>query len=439
MNGLLLALLYLGAVLTPLGLAFARVRPPRSIWDELASGAGMLAFAIILVEFLLSGRFRVISGGVGMDVTMRLHQLLARAALVLAMMHPFFYVTPFGPQLPYDPTREFTLVEPGMALVTGAIAWVLLPAFVLISISHAEAFKTYEAWRWGHGIGAALIAGLTWHHTIHAGRYAQDPVLETIWAGLLAIALFSLVSVYFIRPLQRLRKPWHVTVVEKVADRTWAVDLNPVGHSGLDYKAGQFSWVNIGHNAFCLSENPFSIASAPAEKGRLRFLIKELGDFTSTLASIRSGTTAYVDGPHGTLTIDGHPAPGLGLIAGGVGVAPMLSILRQKDAVGDDRPTRLIYGNRHPGQIVAESELNSFAEAGDTSIVHVVSEPSSDWSGSVGMIDAQLIEKHFGEPAHKTWLYVLCGPLAMMTGVEKTLVALGVPPGNILSERFTYG
>jgi predicted ferric reductase len=438
MGGLWLAILYLGVVLTPLVLAAVGTRPPRPLLDELASGAGMLAFAILLAEFLLSGRFRMISGSVGMDITMRFHQLLARTALLLAVVHPFLYVSPFGPQLPFDPTRMLTLKEPGIALATGAAAWILLPAFVLTSIARSKLFKTYEVWRWGHGLGAAVIAGFAWHHTVHAGRYAEDPVLKAVWTGLLLIALLSLASVYVGRPLMQLRRPWQVREVNKVADRMWEVVLSPLGHNGLSFAAGQFAWINIGHSSFSLNENPFSIASAPSERQQLRFVIKELGDFTSTLGSIETGTPAYVDGPHGNLTNNGLDAPGIGLIAGGVGIAPMLSILREMEAQGDRRPVKLIYGNRHKGQIVAGEELKRFALAEGRDVIHVVSEPGPGWKGEVGLVDTDLITRHFGEKHHTSWDYLLCGPPAMMTGLEDALIDLGIAPGQILSERFSY-
>ncbi len=100
---------YLAVLLLPLGLALASGKPPRPVMNELASGAGLLAFSVILTEFVLSGRFRAISAPFGMDVTIRIHQLMARAALVLAVLHPFLYVGPFNPPRPGDPTRQLSL------------------------------------------------------------------------------------------------------------------------------------------------------------------------------------------------------------------------------------------------------------------------------------------------------------------------------------------
>ena len=104
-----------------------------NFWDEIATGAGLLAFAIILVEFVLSGRFRTISRTIGMDVTMRFHQLLARTALALALLHPFLYQSPFNPQLPWDPSRQLTLTHDLGSLGTGILGWVLLVTLIVLS------------------------------------------------------------------------------------------------------------------------------------------------------------------------------------------------------------------------------------------------------------------------------------------------------------------
>lgn len=76
----LLLALYLALAALPLALASLQSLPRRPWPDELASGLGMTALAVLLMEFLLSGRYRALSAGVGMDLTMRFHQMMAIAA-----------------------------------------------------------------------------------------------------------------------------------------------------------------------------------------------------------------------------------------------------------------------------------------------------------------------------------------------------------------------
>ncbi|MEP3561930.1 MAG: ferric reductase-like transmembrane domain-containing protein, partial [Marinobacter sp.] len=132
MKAFCLIIAYLVAVTFPLILSALVGGPPRQFHQELASGFGMLAFSMVLMEFILSGRFKVISNGVGMDVTMRLHQMMARTALVFALLHPFLYQgTPSGGPRPWDPTRELTLTTDFSALASGIAAFLLLPTLAL--------------------------------------------------------------------------------------------------------------------------------------------------------------------------------------------------------------------------------------------------------------------------------------------------------------------
>ena len=438
MNAASLIVGYIVVALAQLALAWAGARPPRQFWDEIASGCGMLAFAILLVEFVLSGRFRAVSREIGMDVTMRFHQLLARTALILAIMHPFLYQTGFNPPLPWDETRQFTLaMEPG-AKVTGLLGWVLLLTLVILSIGRNNLPYKYETWRWMHGLGALLIAGLALHHTLKIGRYSQDPVLAWLWIVLFATAALTLAYVYGLDPILQSHRRWKVESVVPAGLKTWTLTLAPVDHDGIVYEAGQFVWLNIGNNPFTHRENPFSISSAPSSGPKLEFIIKELGDFTRTIGHLEPGTRAFIDGPHGNLVTKGREEQGIALIAGGVGIAPLLGILRELHFCKDSRPTILIYGNRCEAQIVCRDELDALTRDHGTKIVQVLSEPPEGWRGPVGVVDANLIKTIFREKEMKKWLYVLCGPPAMIDAVEDSLITLGVSTRQILSEKFRY-
>ena len=100
-----------------------------------------------------------------------------------------------------------------------------------------------------------------------------------------------------------------------------------MGHAGLQFQAGPFAWLKLDRGPFALREHPFSIAYAPCEGPRLRFLVKELGDFTRTIGTLRPGVRAFADGPYGLPHLDRRTAPGIVFLCGGVGIAPALSML----------------------------------------------------------------------------------------------------------------
>lgn len=433
-----LFVLYLVVLVLPLGLAWAQGLPARSVADELATGAGLLALVILLAEFPLSGRFRSISGRIGMDVTMRFHQLMARTAVALALIHPFLYRAERNPPYPWDTTRELTLAWQPEVIWPGVVAWLLLPVLVGLAIGRSRLDYKYETWRWMHGLGALVIVGFAVWHALVAGRYSGAQNLTVLWLVLLGVAGLSLLQVYVLKPLFQARRPWKVVAADRIAERTWDLRIAPDGHDGVHFKAGQFLWLNVGHSPFSLKENPFSIASAPGDGPELRFVIKELGDFTRSLGKIRPGTRAWVDGPHGHLTLSGRDAPGVALIAGGVGIAPMLGILNDMQNAGDTRPVTLIYGNRIESQIVDRDLLEQWNSQGRVRVVHTLSEPPDNWAGETGYVDETMLRRVFSGPNHPTWDYVLCGPPPMMAAVEQGLIRIGVPPRRILMEAFSY-
>ena len=161
-------------------------------------------------------------------------------------------------------------------------------------------------------------------------------------------------------------------------------------------------------------------------------MVRELGDFTRTIGQIKTGTVAYLDGPYGNLSVDGRAEPGVALIAGGVGLAPLRGILRQMRLTGDSRKVKLIYGNRVIDQIAYRDELDA------DDVIYELSEPPETWQGETGLIDAALMDRVFSEREFSEWLFVMCGPVIMMDVVEDHLINRGTPSHRILSERFNY-
>jgi predicted ferric reductase len=432
-----LVALYLAIGLLPLALAALQDQPGRGFWHALSSGLVMVAFTMTLAQFLLLGRFRPISGKVGIDLTMRFHQLAAWALLAFVLLHPILYALP---TFAADPAAGFAqlrgmFASPGLR--TGVIAWWLLVALVLMSARRDRLRLSYETWRLSHGLGAALVAGLAVHHTLAVGTYSADPVLAGFWIALTGVALLSLVHVYLLKPLLQRRDPWRITVNEPAADRMWRVAVEPARGLAPDFAAGQFAWANLGHSPFSLTEHPFSISSAPADRPRIEFTIKEAGDFTSRVGTVPIGTRAYLDGPHGTFTPAGIPACRLVLIGGGVGFAPLLGILRQLAHENWPHPVDVVYGNRAPTQIIARGELEALTERLALRLHLVLSEPPPGWTGPTGELTPEILAACLPErdPAA---LYLVCGPVPMMDAVERALLDLGIPADRIVSERFTY-
>ncbi|TVR98958.1 MAG: hypothetical protein EA406_05170 [Rhodospirillales bacterium] len=430
--------LYVVIGLAPLAITWLRGHPRQGLAHDLSSGLVMVGFAMMLMQFLLSGRFRDITGRVGADITILFHQLIAWTILAFVLLHPFLYAVP---GLWPDPAQAVATLR-GMfgsdALRSGGIAWWLLILLVPMAMWRDRLPIRYEIWRLSHGLGAAVIALAGLHHTLTVGTYSADPWLAGFWVVLAGLAVASLVHVYVLKPLRQFRHPYRLVSNREVADRIWEIQVEAERRPAINFAAGQFIWLNLGHSPFRLVEHPFSLSSTPADRPRLAVTVRESGDFTNRIGEIPVGTRAYVDGPYGTFTLARRRASGLAFFAGGVGLGPIIGLLRELVQEQYRGPVHLLYGNRVETQILYRDELEAMGKTLDFRLQLILSEPPEGWRGPAGELTPEVIDACLDGRFPKDWLYFVCGPVPMMESVEATLLARGVPARRIVSERFKY-
>lgn len=455
---------YLGLLLAPLGISFFSSQAghllPRPVADDIASGLAMVGFAAIGVEFFLLGRFRPLSTLLGSDLLMQSHQLMARTLAIFLLVHPFIYSLWGEPARTSDPGFAQALMIGGPSLLTGVLAWLALIVLIISAIRHSKPGVDYDRWRRMHGILALVVVALGLHHTLSAGRYAKLAGVAGFWWALCGLGVLSLAWVYGVRPFLQKRRPYEVVSVTPQAHKTYALVLAPKGHRGLCFRPGQFVWLKLGSIA-PTHDHPFSIASSPGESRTLSLLIKTVGDFTARIPSLDAKTPAYLDGPHGHFQIPAS-APAVVMIAGGIGVAPFLSLLADCAGKNDSRPIRLIYGNRLPEQAVDVHRICGTENLGDFLRLDVLGETgrasgvlrdspsgvtsriSADGlSGALsGQLDFVTLETILARPEigplKGEAIFMICGPSEMIDSVEESLVRLGIPLSRIISEKFQY-
>lgn len=441
---LLAALLYAGLLLLPVGLSFltpeARTLASRPVLNDLASGLAMVGFAAVLMEFFLLGRIRPMSTVLGSDFLMQAHQLFARTAGLFILLHPFFYsVLGMAPKA-YDPTFALSTSLTGASFFSGILGMLLLLAIIFSALNRNVPESNYDRWRRWHAIMAVGVAVTGLHHVLDGGRYAQLLGVQVYWWALFGLAFASLGTIYFIRPLLQARVPFRVKEISKIAFKTWKLVLEPSNSHQFEFKPGQFAWLRVG-SASRHADNPFSISSAPTPRGEVHFLIKEVGDFTSSLPKTPIGTPAFLDGPHGHFQVP-KKAESIVMIAGGIGIAPFVGLLQEMALSADSRPVRLIAGNRLPEQAVVISSVVDTAKLKDFKEIQVLGEPASDWRGFKGQLDFETLHKVFGDesiaPLRSSAVFMVCGPARMIDATEAALVRLGIPLGRIVSEKFQY-
>jgi predicted ferric reductase len=263
---------------------------------------------------------------------------------------------------------------------------------------------------------------------------------------MLSLALLSLFWTYVVKPLIQTKNACEVMSIKQVSMGIWEIVLKQATTKKMNYQAGQFAWLKIGSSS-PLPENPFSIASCSNKNSSdISFLIKDVGDFTHQISQLQVGQKVFVDGPYGNFGIEAFSAEHdqLVMIAGGVGIAPMISVLRQMERDQDtslmNKKILLIYGNRVSEQAVNLKDMVRLESLKNLKELHLVSEPTSDWQGLTGVLDLPTLEKILSshQVNAKTAQFLICGPAEMIDSVETSLDQLGAPLANIASEKFQY-
>jgi predicted ferric reductase len=425
------ALAFLAAALLPLLLALATREEPGGWHEEAAIATGLVGLALLLLQFAHAGRWHLVSGRSGIDVTMRFHRAAAILLLALVLLHPVLFVLPL---LLDDPVRGLARLHAIFAserMTAGRIAWIALVMTVALALLRRR--MPYQHWRLLHGLGALVAAGAGVWHAVEVGLYSAFAPLGALWWAGLAGAVLLLLWSWGWKPLRAGREGWRIGAVAPLGPGYW--ELRLTGPAPPAYRAGQFFWLAFGRAA-PWDDNPFSISSAPGEDG-LRFVIREAGDRTRTIGGMAPGMPVRLDGPHGVFTLERAGTGPLLLAAGGAGIAPILSLARQLDAAGDARPVALLHCARTPDRLVCRAEMQALAARRGWRTLFLAEEGTAE-GVSPGMPDAAKLAALLGAWPRQTITAMICGPTPMTMAVARQLETLGGPPERLIYELFDY-
>ncbi|MFI5612135.1 ferredoxin reductase [Amycolatopsis sp. NPDC051903] len=236
------------------------------------------------------------------------------------------------------------------------------------------------------------------------------------------------------------RLTWQrATVAELVEESPTARSITLELSSWDGHRAGQHVDVRLTADDGYQAERSYSIASAPGD-GRVVLTVERLDDGEVSpylVDELRAGDELEVRGPIGGYFVwePQFRSPAL-LIAGGSGVVPFRSMLREHHAAGSTAPMRLLYSARTQAALLYRAELTRLAGSGEIDVrITLTREPPDGWRGYRGRIDREFLDRFGRPPAERPLVYV-CGPTAFVEATADTLVALGHEPGRIRTERF---
>jgi len=210
---------------------------------------------------------------------------------------------------------------------------------------------------------------------------------------------------------------------------------------GFDFKPGQSADLTLLDPPESDSEGnvrTFSIASAPFED-QLMFATRMRDTaFKRSLKKVPLGTVVKMDSAMGSFTLHKNSAKPAVFLAGGIGITPFSSIVRQADH--DRAPHRLylFYSNRRPEDALFFEVLQNLEKTNPNfrfiATMTEMSRSKKTWKGETGRINKDMLSRYLNDLRGP--IYYIAGPPAMVSLMRKMLVASGVDEDDIRTDEF---
>ena len=237
------------------------------------------------------------------------------------------------------------------------------------------------------------------------------------------------------------RLTWTLGEVVELVDETPRVRtlvLDVPGWPG--HRAGQHVDVRLTAEDGYQAQRSYSIASAP-EDPRMRLTVERLADGEVSpylVGELRPGDMLELRGPIGGYFVwdPSRPEPVL-LVAGGSGIAPLMSMLRHRAASGATSGACLVYSSRTWDDIIYRDELKRLSSVdGGARVVHTLTRAQPPgWAGYGRRVDGAMLAEVAWPPSIDPIAFV-CGPTPFVESVASALVLRGYLPHRVKTERF---
>ncbi len=211
--------------------------------------------------------------------------------------------------------------------------------------------------------------------------------------------------------------------------------------SQFDFKPGQSADVTLSNPPETDSEGntrTFSIASSPFENQLIFATRMRDTAFKRSLKKVPLGTEVKIDSPMGSFTLHKNSAKPAVFLAGGIGITPFISIVRQADHDRFPHKLYLFYSNRRPEDTPFLEALQMLEKSNQNFqlVCTMTAMPQSqkEWNGERGLINKEMLSRHLTNLQGP--IYYVAGPPAMVTGMRKMLVGASVDEDDIRAEEF---
>ena len=391
---------------------------------------GYMAAYLLLTQLVLISGARWFEQRWGLDRLASSHAANGKVAFYFVLLHFILVISGYTLHSGANVITGYLpqLVETVFSrwyFILAALAWDLLVVVVATSIVMVRKRLPYELWHFIHFLAYAAVL-LPVFHQINAGQTTSGyPLFKAYWVGLFIFSFATILYFKWVRPLRiYMQQMFMVDEVTVEANDVVSIYIKGNNFADFKYQAGKFAFWWFISRELWWQPHPFTISSSPGDK-RLRLTVKSIGKGSEAIQGVKPGTTVLIDGPYGRFTEVVRTKSKRLFIAGGIGITPLASQLKDDSSKNDT----LIYAVRGKKDLALKTEISET----EAKLIAVLSDEKH--KGALhGRVDKDLLQKHVKDITDRD-VYV-CGPPPMMDGVEKALEQIGVPASQIHTERF---
>ena len=390
---------------------------------------GVAAALLLVMQIILSARLKCLDRVFGLNHLFKFHRLTGIIIAWLILLHPILIFIPEDRiMIPFEWRYWPEFV--GLFL--------LLLIVVTVIVSHWRAGLKLPFHRWWpihRSIAVLIIAALGIHVLFVSDTFEQK------LPRILAFGALGLCALLFIwirtRRLRNQRKAYRVSTVERAGEDAVRIKIISKTQNRLAYVPGQFSFITFDSPHISVEEHPFTIASSPNSASSLEFVVRTTGDWTYQLKNLQPEDRVIIQGPFGLFSHLRLPAEQeIIMIAGGIGITPMLSMLRHMADHQDRRKITLIWSNKTKKHIILPDDFQNLeTRLNGLRILHVLTR-DPEFDGENRRLDQPGLKRLISDCSPSSAIFV-CGPDQMMKDVSNTLLSLGFPKRMIFMERFS--
>jgi predicted ferric reductase len=402
--------------------------PPGAELTALGRLAGFTGAYLMLIMVLLIARLPWLEMSVGQDRLLYWHRKVAPWAFGLICAHVAFITLGYAQASNVGVLRQlWVFITSYRDVLAAIVGFGLLMLAGITSIRAIRRRLRYETW-WIVHLYTYLALSLAFAHQIFTGApFIGHPLTRAVWIAIWAGTAGMVFAFRVLQPVWRsLRHRLRVVEIRQEAPGMLSVICRGRRLDRLAVSGGQFFLWRFLTRELWWQAHPYSLSALP-QPPYIRVTVKDLGDQSGAIRSLRPGTRIAIEGPYGAFTHHARVSDRVLLIGAGVGMTPLRALLEDLPARTD---TVVIMRGSSPDDLVHRGEIAALVDRCGGRLHEIIG------SRHKVAFDARLL-RHLVPDIATRDIYV-CGPDGFMATVIDAALRLGVPEEQVHQEAFGF-